>query len=65
MTPPMKHPKNQEIDHDIVGPGQPRQSYMAQLAATGYTGWYDAAGRPAPWPEDFLDPNSGWHPPGE
>ena len=24
------------------------------------TGWWNEHGLPAPWPEDFLDPNSGW-----
>ena len=41
------------------GPGWSRQDYLGQLASTGYTGWYDNNGVPAPWPEDFLDPDSG------
>jgi hypothetical protein len=24
------------------------------------TGWWDESGRPAPWPEDFADPDAGW-----
>ena len=24
------------------------------------TGWWGEHGVPAPWPDDFLDPNSGW-----
>ena len=44
------------------GPGWSRQDYLGQLASTGYTGWYDNNGVPAPWPEDFLDPDSGWQP---
>ena len=24
------------------------------------TGWWDDSGRPAPWPEDFADPDAGW-----
>ena len=32
-----------------------------QLLATGAeTGRWDQDGRPGPWPEDFLDPNTGW-----
>lgn len=41
-----------------------RQYYLDQLAATGYTGWYDENGEPAPWPEDFTNPDSGWQPTG-
>ena len=24
------------------------------------TGWWDDNGRPAPWPDDFTDPDAGW-----
>ena len=24
------------------------------------TGWWDDSGRPAPWPQDFADPDAGW-----
>ena len=30
------------------------------LAAGEETGWWDATGTPAPWPQDFLDPAAGW-----
>lgn len=43
------------------GPGLTRQTYLDQLTDTGYTGWYDEYGIPAPWPDDFCDPDSGWH----
>lgn len=33
---------------------------LALLAAGEETGWWDDHGRPAPWPEDFDDPDSGW-----
>lgn len=56
--------KTPRPDYDIIGPGQSRQFYLEQLAATGYTGFYDETGTPAPWPEDFLDPASGWQMPG-
>jgi hypothetical protein len=47
---------------EFTGPGMPRQYYINQLASAGYTGWYDQHGNPAPWPEDFTDPDSGWVP---
>jgi hypothetical protein len=37
-----------------------RDQDLAVLAAGGETGWWDDAGHPAPWPEDFLDPDAGW-----
>ena len=43
------------------GPGHTREEYLATLAAGVETGWCDERGIPAPWPDDFLDPNSGWH----
>ena len=46
---------------DIYGPGHPQGDYQRALAAGYETGWWDETGRPAPWPDDFLDPNSGWH----
>ena len=33
---------------------------LAILATDGETGWWDDNGHPAPWPEDFLDPDAGW-----
>jgi hypothetical protein len=50
--------------HDIIGPGHPRQAYLDILTAGGDTGWYDEHGVPAPWPDDFCDPDSRWHPTG-
>ena len=44
------------------GPGFTQAEYLATLTAGHETGWWDERGIPAPWPEDFLDPNSGWHP---
>lgn len=43
-------------------PGRAAEIYLDQLTETGYTGWYDDSGNPAPWPEDFCDPDSGWQP---
>lgn len=31
------------------------------LPAATETGWWDDKGRPAPWPDDFLDPEAGWN----
>jgi hypothetical protein len=45
---------------NLPGPGLTRQAYLDLLAAGHETGWYDQHGDPAPWPEDFLDPDSGW-----
>ena len=45
---------------DIYGPGHSQADYLRALAAGYETGWWDEHGRPAPWPADFLDPNSGW-----
>lgn len=44
---------NAQRDHDL-----------ALLAVGHETGWWDDHGRPAPWPEDFFDPDSGWQPAG-
>ena len=43
--------------------GISRANDLALLAAGIETGWWDEHGVPAPWPEDFFDPNSGWHQP--
>ncbi len=45
---------------DIYGPGFTQAEYLRALRAGYETGWWDEHGVPAPWPEDFLDPNSGW-----
>ena len=45
---------------DIHGPGHSQADYLRALAAGHETGWWDERGIPAPWPDDFLDPNSGW-----
>lgn len=37
-----------------------RAQDLAILAAGGETGWWDDSGHPAPWAEDFLDPDAGW-----
>jgi len=50
--------------HDEALPAGSRDDDLALLAAGGYTGWWDEQGRPAPWPEDFFDPSSGWQPAG-
>jgi hypothetical protein len=47
---------------DIYGPGFTQAEYLRALRAGYETGWWDDNGVPAPWPEDFLDPNSGWQP---
>jgi hypothetical protein len=39
-----------------------RERDLAILAAGGYTGWWDEHGRPAPWPDDFTDPDTDWRP---
>lgn len=46
---------------DIYGPGHSQADYQRALTAGHETGWWNEHGRPAPWPEDFLDPTSGWH----
>ena len=35
---------------------------LAVLAAGGYTGWWDEHGVPAPWPDDFFNPDTDWRP---
>lgn len=37
-----------------------RQEDLTILTAGHETGWWDDQGRPAPWPEDFLNPDAGW-----
>ena len=49
---------------DIHGPGYTQAEYLRALAAGYETGWWDDNGIPAPWPDDFDDPNSGWQPTG-
>jgi hypothetical protein len=46
---------------DIHGPGFTQDEYLRALAAGYETGWWDDHGVPAPWPDDFFNPNSGWH----
>jgi hypothetical protein len=49
---------------DVYGPGYTQAEYLRALAAGYETGWWADNGIPAPWPDDFLDPNSGWRPSG-
>ncbi|MGH3520782.1 MAG: hypothetical protein ACRDQ7_26080 [Haloechinothrix sp.] len=39
-----------------------REHDLAILTAGGFTGWWDQHGRPAPWPDDFFDPDTEWRP---
>ena len=39
-----------------------REHDLAVLVAGGITGWWDDHGVPAPWPDDFFDPDSEWRP---
>jgi hypothetical protein len=39
-----------------------RERDLAILAAGGNTGWWDEHGIPAPWPDDFFDPDTHWRP---
>jgi len=39
--------------------GRSRDEDLTILSAGGETGWRDDHGRPAPWPDDFLDPETG------
>ena len=50
---------------DIHGPGHTQAEYLRALAAGYETGWWDDNGIPAPWPDDFLDLNSGRRPSGQ
>ena len=54
--------ENPSVPYEFAGPGLTRQNYLGILATGDETGWWDEHGVPAPWPEDFLDPNSGWQP---
>ncbi len=45
----MSHSTQRDRDHAV-------------LAAGGYTGWWDETGQPAPWPQDFFDPDTDWRP---
>lgn len=45
-------------------PAAQRAHDLALLAAGQETGFWGEDGKPAPWPEDFLDPDSGWAPDG-
>jgi hypothetical protein len=49
---------------NLPGPGLTQHQYLDLLAAGHHTGWWDEHGDPAPWPEDFLDPDSDWQPSG-
>lgn len=46
----------------MTSPHSQREHDLAILAAGGVTGWWDDHGRPAPWPDDILDPNTDWRP---
>jgi hypothetical protein len=39
-----------------------REKDLAILAAGGFTGWWDQHGQPAPFPDDFFNPDSDWRP---
>ncbi len=39
-----------------------REHELAILTAGGITGWWDDHGQPAPFPDDFFDPDSNWRP---
>lgn len=34
----------------------------ARLAAGNETGWWNEHGQPAPWPDDFFNPDTEWRP---
>ena len=34
----------------------------ARLAAGNETGWWNEHGHPAPWPDDFFNPDTEWRP---
>jgi hypothetical protein len=46
----------------MTTPTSQREHDLALLAAGHETGWCDEHGRPAPWPDDFFDPDTGWRP---
>ena len=39
-----------------------RELDLGILAAGGFTGWWDQTGQPAPFPDDFFDPDTNWRP---
>ena len=41
-----------------------REHDLTQLANGLDTGWWDEHGVPAPWPDDFFDPDTDWRPTG-
>lgn len=43
-------------------PRTQRQHDLEILAAGGITGWWDEHGQPAPFPDDFHDPDTDWRP---
>ena len=40
--------------------GRSPEEDLQILADGGESGWWDDTGRPALWPEDFLNPATGW-----
>ena len=46
----------------MTGHKSQREHDLALLAAGHETGWYDELGNPAPWPDDFFDPDTDWRP---
>jgi hypothetical protein len=46
----------------MSSPKTQRKHDLAILIAGGCTGWWDETGRPAPWPDDFFDPDTDWRP---
>lgn len=40
--------------------GRTEEEDLTILHNSGDSGWSDSNGIPAPWPQDFLDPNAGW-----
>ena len=46
----------------MTRPPHQREHDLALLAAGDITGWWDETGRPAPWPDDFFDPDTDWRP---
>ena len=47
----MNHDTRTQREHDLT-----------TLTAGGYTGWWDEHGQPAPWPDDFFNPDTDWRP---
>ena len=37
-----------------------REHDLAILTAGGHAGWWNEHGQPAPWPDDFFDPDTDW-----